>query len=86
MGPYQQESVAELGPLPPALQEERSIQGLRGKKGYPRDGDGTPPGCDGGAEHSSIDRSARDRDSLHLAANRRCHHPRLHDDGRGAGQ
>jgi hypothetical protein len=28
-----------------------------GKKGYPQDGDGTPPGCDGGAEHSSADRS-----------------------------
>jgi hypothetical protein len=27
------------------------------KKGYPQDGDGTPPGCDGGAEHSSTGRS-----------------------------
>jgi hypothetical protein len=58
VGPWQQELVAELGPLPPTLQEERSIQGLRGEKGYPQDGDGTPPGCDGGAEHSSADRLA----------------------------
>jgi hypothetical protein len=28
------------------------------KKGYPPDGDGTPPGCGSGAEHSSADRSA----------------------------
>jgi hypothetical protein len=35
MGPYQQGSIAELGPLPPALQEERLIQGLGGEKGYP---------------------------------------------------
>jgi hypothetical protein len=25
-----------------------------------QDGDGTPPGCDGGVKHSSADRSARD--------------------------
>jgi hypothetical protein len=68
------------------LLEERSIQGLRGKKGYPQDGDGTPPGCDGGAEHSSADRSARDRDSSHSAVKRGHHHPRLHEDGRGSGQ
>jgi hypothetical protein len=56
--PQRQELIAELCPLPPALQEERSIQGLRGEKGYPQDGDGTPPGCDGGAEHSSTGRLA----------------------------
>jgi hypothetical protein len=43
---------------PPTLQEEGSIQGLRGEEGYPPNGDGTPPGCGGGAEHSSADRSA----------------------------
>jgi hypothetical protein len=42
------------------VSEEGSIQGLRGEKGYPPDGDGTPPGCGGGAEHSSVDRSAQD--------------------------
>jgi hypothetical protein len=47
-------------PLPPTLQEEGSIQGLRGEKGYPPDGDGTPPGRGSGAEHSSADCSARD--------------------------
>jgi hypothetical protein len=56
------------------------------KKGYPQDGDGTPPGCDGGAEHSSTSRSVQDQDSPHPAAERRCHHPRLHEDGRGPGQ
>jgi hypothetical protein len=81
-----QEPTAELGPLPPTLQEEGSIQGLRGKKGHSPDGDGTPPGCGGGAEHSSTDRSARDRDSSHSAVKRRCHHPRLQEDGRGSGQ
>jgi hypothetical protein len=60
MGPQQQEPTAELGPLPPTLQEEGSIQGLRGEEGYPSNGDGTPPGCGGGAEHSSADRSAKD--------------------------
>jgi hypothetical protein len=30
------------------------------KKDIPRMGDGTPPCCDGGAEHSSTGRSARD--------------------------
>jgi hypothetical protein len=55
-----QESAAELDPLPPTLSEEGSIQGLLGEKGYPPDGDGTPPGCGGGAEHSSANRSARD--------------------------
>jgi hypothetical protein len=73
-------------PLPPALQEERSIKGPRGEKRYPQDGDGTPPGCDSGAEHSSTSRSARDRDSLHPAVKHRRHHPRLHEDGRGSGQ
>jgi hypothetical protein len=58
MGPQQQEPAAELSPLPPTLQEEGLIQGLRGEKGYPLNGDGTPPGCGGGAEHSSVDRSA----------------------------
>jgi hypothetical protein len=53
MGPYQQELITKLCPLPPALQGEGSIQGLWGEEGYPQDGDGTPPGCDGGAEHSS---------------------------------
>jgi hypothetical protein len=57
-----------------------------GKKGYPQDGDGTPPGCDGGAEHSSTGRSTRDQDSLNPAAERRRHHPRLHEDGRGSDQ
>jgi hypothetical protein len=60
MGPQQQEPAAELGPLPPTLPKEGSIQGLRGEKGYSPDGDGTPPGCGGGAEHSLADRSARD--------------------------
>jgi hypothetical protein len=60
MGPKQQASVVEVRPLPPALQEEGSIQGLRGEEGYPQDGVGTPPGCDGGAEHSSTSCSARD--------------------------
>jgi hypothetical protein len=60
MGPQQQEPTAELGLLPPALQEEGPIQGLRGEKGYSPDRDGTPPGCGGGVEHSSADRSARD--------------------------
>jgi hypothetical protein len=82
----QQEPVVELGSLPPALQEERSIQGIRGEKGYPEDEDGTPLGCDGGAEHSSTGRSVRDRDSLHPVAERRHHHPRLHEDGRRSGQ
>jgi hypothetical protein len=77
---------ANAEPLPPALQEEGSIQGLRGEEGYPQDGDGTPPGCDGGAEHSSTGRSVRDRDSPHLVAECRCHYPRLHEDGRGLGQ
>jgi hypothetical protein len=53
-------AAAELGPLPPTLWEEGSIQGLQGEKGYPPDGDGTPPGRGSGAEHSSADRSARD--------------------------
>jgi hypothetical protein len=39
------------------VQEEGSIQGLWGEEGYSQDGDGTPPGCDGGAEHSSTSRS-----------------------------
>jgi hypothetical protein len=56
-----------------------------GEKGYPQDGDGTPPGCGSGAEHSSADRSARDRDSSHSAAKSGRHHPRLHEDGRGSG-
>jgi hypothetical protein len=56
------------------------------KNGYPQDGDGTPPECDSGAEHSSTSRSARDRDSPHPAVKRRRHHPRLHEDGRGLGQ
>jgi hypothetical protein len=86
MGPQQQESVVELRPLPPALQEEGSIQGLWGEEGYPLDGDSAPPGCDGGAEHSSIGRSARDRDSPHPAAECGRHHPRLYRDGRGSGQ
>jgi hypothetical protein len=86
MGPQQQESVAELHPLPPALQKEGSIQGLWGKEGYPQDGDGAPPGRNGGAEHSSTGRSVRDRDSPHPSAERGRHHPRLHNDGRGSGQ
>jgi hypothetical protein len=49
-------------------------------------GDGTPPGCGGGAEHSSANRSARDRDSSHSATKSRRHHLRLHEDGRGSGQ
>jgi hypothetical protein len=81
-----EESGAELHPLPPALQEEGSIQDLWGEEGYPHDGDGTPPGCDGGAEYLSTGRSAQDRDSPRLAAERECHHPRLHEDGRGSGQ
>jgi hypothetical protein len=40
------------------------MKGLWGEEGYPQDGDGTPPRSDGGAEHSSTGRSARDRDSL----------------------
>jgi hypothetical protein len=59
------------------LPEEGSIQGLRGEKGYSPDGDGTPPGCDGGAKRSSADRSVRDRDSSHPTLKHRCHHPRL---------
>jgi hypothetical protein len=86
MGLLQQELIAELGPQPPALQEEGSIQGLRGEKGYPQDGDGTPPGCGGGAENSSTDRSAQDRDSSHSAVKSGCHHLMLHEDGRGSGQ
>jgi hypothetical protein len=86
VGLKQQASVVELCPLPPSLQEEGSIQGLRGEEEYPQDGDGTPPGCDGRAEHSSTSRSARDRDSLHPALERRRHHPRLHEDGRGSDQ
>jgi hypothetical protein len=66
--------------------EEGSIQGLRGEKGYPQDGNGTPLGCDGGAEHSSIGRSARDRGSPHPVVEHRCHHLRLHDGGRGPGK
>jgi hypothetical protein len=58
MGLQQQESAAELGPLPPTLPEEGSIQGLQVEKGYSPDGDGTPLGCGGGTEHSSADRSA----------------------------
>jgi hypothetical protein len=57
-----------------------------GEKGYPQDGDGTPPGFGGGAEHSSADRSAQDRDSSHSAVKSRRHHLRLHEDGRGSGQ
>jgi hypothetical protein len=38
----------------------RSNKSRRGEKGYPPDGDGTPPGCGSGAEHLSVDRSARD--------------------------
>jgi hypothetical protein len=41
---------------------------------------------DGRRRHSSTGRSARDRDSLHLAAECRRHHPRLHKDDRGSGQ
>jgi hypothetical protein len=33
-------------------------RGLWGEEGYSQDGDGTPLGCDGGAEHSSTARSA----------------------------
>jgi hypothetical protein len=76
MGPLQQMLVAELHPLPPALQEEGSIQGLWGKEGYPLQED----------EHSSTGRSARDRDSPHLAVEHKRHHPRLHEDGTGLGQ
>jgi hypothetical protein len=72
--------------IPPAIQQERSIQGLRGEKGYPQDGDGTRPGCDSGTEHSSTGRSAQDRDSPHPAVKRRCHHPKLHEDGKRSGQ
>jgi hypothetical protein len=86
VGSWQQEPAAELGPLPPTLQEEGSIQGLWGEKGYSPDGDGTPPGCGGGAKHSSADRSTRDRDSSHSAVKCRHHHPRLQEDGRGSGQ
>jgi hypothetical protein len=86
VGPLQQESIAELRPLPLALQEEGSIQGLWGEEGYPQDGNGTPPRCDGGAEHSSTGRSVRDQDSPHPTVERRHHHPRLHEDGRGSGQ
>jgi hypothetical protein len=57
-----------------------------GEEGYPQDGDGAPPRCDGGAKHSSNGCSARDRDSPHPAAEREHHHPRLHEDGRGSGQ
>jgi hypothetical protein len=60
MGLYQQEPAVELGPLPPTLQEEGSIQGLRAEKGYPPNGDGTPPGCGGRTEHSSADHSVQD--------------------------
>jgi hypothetical protein len=38
--------------------EEGSIHGLWGEEGNLQDGDGAPPGCDGGAEHSSTGRSA----------------------------
>jgi hypothetical protein len=41
-------------------QEEGSIQGLWGEEGCPQDGDGAPPGCDGGAEHPFTGRPARD--------------------------
>jgi hypothetical protein len=58
MGPKQQESVVELHAPPTALWEEGSIQVLRGEEGYSQNGDGTPLGCDGGAEHSSTGRSA----------------------------
>jgi hypothetical protein len=51
-----------------------------------QDGDGTPPGRDGGAEHLSAGCSARDRVSLHLVAELRRHHPRVPEDGRGSGQ
>jgi hypothetical protein len=42
------------------LTGRRINSSLRGEKGYSLDGDGTPPGCGGGAEHSSAYRSARD--------------------------
>jgi hypothetical protein len=38
------------------------------------------------AKHSSANRPARDRDSSRSATKRRCHHPRLQEDGRGSGQ
>jgi hypothetical protein len=38
------------------------------------------------AEHSSADRSTRNRDSSHSAAKSGRHHPRLHEDGRGSDQ
>jgi hypothetical protein len=52
--------VAELHPLPPTLQEEGSIQALWCEEGCSQDGDGAPPGCDGGAEHLFASRPAQD--------------------------
>jgi hypothetical protein len=44
--------------LPYRKKEQFKAYGV--KKGYSPKGDGTPPGCGSGAEHSSADRSARD--------------------------
>jgi hypothetical protein len=66
--------------------KEGQIQGLWGEEGCPQNGYGTPPGCDGGAEHPPVGRSARDRVSLHPAVKLGSHHPRVPEDGRGLGQ
>jgi hypothetical protein len=73
-------------PLPPTLQEGGSIQGLWGEEGCPEDRDGTPPRCDGGAEHPFAGCSAQDRDPPHSAVDHTRHHSRLYEDGRWSSQ
>jgi hypothetical protein len=43
------------------LSERKTNSRPLGDEGCPQNGYGTPPGCDGGAEHPSTGRSARDR-------------------------
>jgi hypothetical protein len=80
------QAITSWSPPPPTSAKVGQIQGLWGEEGCPQNGYSTPPGRDGGAEHPPAGRSVRDRVSSHPAAELRCHHPRVPEDGRGPGQ
>jgi hypothetical protein len=78
------DSLPQLSyPLSPPKDQDSTLTGLHHE---PQNGYGTPPGRDGGAEHPSAGRSARDRVSSHPAVELGRHHPRVPEDGRGSSQ
>jgi hypothetical protein len=67
------------------LSERRTNSRPLGEERCPQDGDGAPPGRDGGAEHPPAGCSVRDQVSVYPAVELRRHHLRVLEDGRGPG-